>query len=331
MLHNESGAGGRPSKTNRERKPNMTIHSNVSELIGNTPLVELTNYEKNHDLKARIVGKVELFNPAGSVKDRIAKAMLDDAEAAGKLDADTVIIEPTSGNTGIGLAAIAAARGNRIIITMPETMSIERRNLMKAYGAELVLTDGSKGMKGAIARAAELAEEIPNSFIPSQFSNPANPATHVATTGPEIWEGTDGKVDILVAGVGTGGTLSGTGKYLKEKNPDVKIVAVEPAGSPVLSEGHAGAHKIQGIGAGFVPDTLDTEIYDEVLPIADEEAFEAGRELAGKDGLLVGISSGAAVAAATKLAQRPENAGKLIVAVLPDTGERYLSTAMFNF
>ena len=331
MLHNESGAGGRPSKTNRERKLIMTIHSNVSELIGNTPLVELTNYEKNHDLQARIVGKVELFNPAGSVKDRIAKAMLDDAEAAGKLDADTVIIEPTSGNTGIGLAAIAAARGNRIIITMPETMSIERRNLMKAYGAELVLTDGSKGMKGAIARASELAEEIPNSFIPSQFSNPANPATHVATTGPEIWEGTDGKVDILVAGVGTGGTLSGTGKYLKEKNPDVKIVAVEPAGSPVLSEGHAGAHKIQGIGAGFVPDTLDTEIYDEVLPIADEEAFEAGRELAGKDGLLVGISSGAAVAAATKLAQRPENAGKLIVAVLPDTGERYLSTAMFNF
>ena len=331
MLHNESGAGGRPSKTNRERKPIMAIHSNVSELISNTPLVELTNYEKNHDLKARIVGKVELFNPAGSVKDRIAKAMLDDAEAAGKLDADTVIIEPTSGNTGIGLAAIAAARGNRIIITMPETMSIERRNLMKAYGAELVLTDGSKGMKGAIARASELAEEIPNSFIPSQFSNPANPATHVATTGPEIWEGTDGKVDILVAGVGTGGTLSGTGKYLKEKNPDVKIVAVEPAGSPVLSEGHAGAHKIQGIGAGFVPDTLDTEIYDEVLPIADEEAFEAGRELAGKDGLLVGISSGAAVAAATKLAQRPENAGKLIVAVLPDTGERYLSTAMFNF
>ena len=331
MLHNESGAGGRPSKTNRERKPIMAIHSNVSELIGNTPLVELTNYEKNHDLQARIVGKVELFNPAGSVKDRIAKAMLDDAEAAGKLDADTVIIEPTSGNTGIGLAAIAAARGNRIIITMPETMSIERRNLMKAYGAELVLTDGSKGMKGAIARASELAEEIPNSFIPSQFSNPANPATHVATTGPEIWEGTDGKVDILVAGVGTGGTLSGTGKYLKEKNPDVKIVAVEPAGSPVLSEGHAGAHKIQGIGAGFVPDTLDTEIYDEVLPIADEEAFEAGRELAGKDGLLVGISSGAAVAAATKLAQRPENAGKLIVAVLPDTGERYLSTAMFNF
>jgi cysteine synthase len=331
VLHNESGTGGRPSKTNRERKHNMTIHSNVSELIGNTPLVELTNYEKNHDLKARIVGKVELFNPAGSVKDRIAKAMLDDAEAAGKLDADTVIIEPTSGNTGIGLAAIAAARGNRIIITMPETMSIERRNLMKAYGAELVLTDGSKGMKGAIARASELAEEIPNSFIPSQFSNPANPATHVATTGPEIWEGTDGKVDILVAGVGTGGTLSGTGKYLKEKNPDVKVVAVEPAGSPVLSEGHAGAHKIQGIGAGFVPDTLDTEIYDEVLPIADEEAFEAGRELAGKDGLLVGISSGAAVAAATKLAQRPENAGKLIVAVLPDTGERYLSTAMFNF
>ncbi len=309
----------------------MTIHSNVSELIGNTPLVELTNYEANHNLEARIVGKVELFNPAGSVKDRIAKAMLDDAEAAGKLDADTVIIEPTSGNTGIGLAAIAAARGNRIIITMPETMSVERRNLMKAYGAELVLTDGSKGMKGAIARAAELAEEIPNSFIPSQFSNPANPATHVATTGPEIWEGTDGKVDILVAGVGTGGTLSGAGKFLKEKNPNVQVIAVEPAGSPVLSEGRAGAHKIQGIGAGFVPETLDTEIYDEVMPIADDEAFEAGRELAGKDGLLVGISSGAAVAAATKLAQRPENKGKLIVAVLPDTGERYLSTAMFNF
>ena len=303
----------------------MTIHKSVSELIGKTPLVELTNYEKNHNLEATIVGKVELFNPAGSVKDRIAKAMLDDAEAQGKLNADTVIIEPTSGNTGIGLCSIAAARGNRVIITMPETMSVERRNLMKAYGAELVLTDGGKGMKGAIARASELAEEIPNSFIP------ANPAVHERTTGPEIWDDTDGKVDILVSGVGTGGTLSGTGKFLKSKNPDIKVVAVEPAGSPVLSEGHAGAHKIQGIGAGFVPDTLDQSVYDEVLPITDEEAFEAGRELAGKDGLLVGISSGAAVAAATKLAQRPENKGKLIVAILPDTGERYLSTAMFNF
>ena len=309
----------------------MAIHKNVSELIGKTPLVELTNYEKNHNLEATIVGKVELFNPAGSVKDRIAKAMLDDAEAAGKLDSETVIIEPTSGNTGIGLSAIAAARGNRIIITMPETMSIERRNLMKAYGAELVLTDGSKGMKGAIARAQELAEEIPNSFIPSQFTNPANPAIHEATTGPEIWEATEGKVDIFVAGVGTGGTVSGTGAYLKKQNPDVKVVAVEPAGSPVLSEGHPGAHKIQGIGAGFVPDTLNTDIYDEIVTIADEEAFEVGRELAAKDGLLVGISSGAAVAAATKLAQRPENAGKTIVAILPDTGERYLSTAMFNF
>ncbi len=309
----------------------MAIHKSVSELIGKTPLVELTNYEKNHNLEATIVGKVELFNPAGSVKDRIAKAMLDKAEAAGKLNSETVIIEPTSGNTGIGLSAIAAARGNRIIITMPETMSIERRNLMKAYGAELVLTDGSKGMKGAIARAQELSEEIPNSFIPSQFTNPANPEVHEATTGPEIWADTEGKIDIFVAGVGTGGTLSGTGKFLKSKNPDIKVVAVEPAGSPVLSEGHGGAHKIQGIGAGFVPDTLNTEIYDEVLPITDEEAFEAGRELAGKDGLLVGISSGAAVAAATKLAQRPENKGKVIVAVLPDTGERYLSTAMFNF
>ena len=309
----------------------MAIHKSVSELIGKTPLVELTNYEKNHNLEATIVGKVELFNPAGSVKDRIAKAMLDKAEAAGKLNSETVIIEPTSGNTGIGLSAIAAARGNRIIITMPETMSIERRNLMKAYGAELVLTDGSKGMKGAIARAQELSEEIPNSFIPSQFTNPANPEVHEVTTGPEIWADTEGKIDIFVAGVGTGGTLSGTGKFLKSKNPDIKVVAVEPAGSPVLSEGHGGAHKIQGIGAGFVPDTLNTEIYDEVLPITDEEAFEAGRELAGKDGLLVGISSGAAVAAATKLAQRPENKGKVIVAVLPDTGERYLSTAMFNF
>ena len=309
----------------------MTIHKSVTELIGKTPLVELVNFEKNHDLNATIAGKVELFNPAGSVKDRIAKAMIDEAVAAGKIDDDTVIIEPTSGNTGIGLAAIAAARGNRIIITMPETMSIERRNLMKAYGAELVLTEGSKGMKGAIAKAAELSEEIENSFIPSQFTNPANPAIHEATTGPEIWQDTDGKVDILVAGVGTGGTVSGTGKYLKAQNPDVKVVAVEPAGSPVLSTGTPGSHKIQGIGAGFVPDTLDTDIYDEIITIADEEAFETGRELAGNEGLLVGISSGAAVTAARKLAERPENAGKLIVAILPDTGERYLSTAMFNF
>ena len=309
----------------------MTIHKSVTELIGKTPLVELVNFEKNHDLNATIAGKVELFNPAGSVKDRIAKAMIDEAVAAGKIDDDTVIIEPTSGNTGIGLAAIAAARGNRIIITMPETMSIERRNLMKAYGAELVLTEGSKGMKGAIAKAAELSEEIENSFIPSQFTNPANPAIHEATTGPEIWQDTDGKVDILVAGVGTGGTVSGAGKYLKAQNPDVKVVAVEPAGSPVLSTGTPGSHKIQGIGAGFVPDTLDTDIYDEIITIADEEAFETGRELAGNEGLLVGISSGAAVTAARKLAERPENAGKLIVVLLPDTGERYLSTALFNF
>ena len=309
----------------------MTIHKSVSELIGNTPLVELTNFEKNHNLGATILGKVELFNPAGSVKDRIAKAMIDEAVKADKVNDDTVLIEPTSGNTGIGLAAIAAARGNRLIITMPETMSIERRNLMKAYGAEVVLTDGSKGMKGAIAKAQELAGEIPNSFIPSQFTNPANPAIHEATTGPEIWRDTEGKVDILVAGVGTGGTVTGTGRYLKSQNPDVKVVAVEPAGSPVLSEGHAGAHKIQGIGAGFVPDTLDTSVYDEVIAVADEDAFETGRELAAKEGLLVGISSGAAVWAAGQLAQRPENKGKTIVAILPDTGERYLSTAMFKF
>ena len=309
----------------------MTIHKSVSELIGNTPLVELTNFEKNHNLDATILGKVELFNPAGSVKDRIAKAMIDEAVKAGKVNDDTVLIEPTSGNTGIGLAAIAAARGNRLIITMPETMSIERRNLMKAYGAEVVLTDGSKGMKGAIAKAQELAGEIPNSFIPSQFTNPANPAIHEATTGPEIWKDTEGKVDILVAGVGTGGTVTGTGRYLKSQNPDVKVVAVEPAGSPVLSEGHAGAHKIQGIGAGFIPDTLDTSVYDEVVAVADEDAFETGRELAAKEGLLVGISSGAAVWAAGQLAQRPENKGKTIVAILPDTGERYLSTAMFKF
>ncbi len=309
----------------------MTIHKSVSELIGNTPLVELTNFEKNHNLDATILGKVELFNPAGSVKDRIAKAMIDEAVKAGKVNDETVLIEPTSGNTGIGLAAIAAARGNRLIITMPETMSIERRNLMKAYGAEVVLTDGSKGMKGAIAKAQELAGEIPNSFIPSQFTNPSNPAIHEATTGPEIWRDTEGKVDILVAGVGTGGTVTGTGRYLKSQNPDVKVVAVEPAGSPVLSEGHAGAHKIQGIGAGFVPDTLDTSVYDEVIAVADEDAFETGRELAAKEGLLVGISSGAAVWAAGQLAQRPENKGKTIVAILPDTGERYLSTAMFKF
>ena len=309
----------------------MAIHKSVSELIGNTPLVELTNFEKNHNLDATILGKVELFNPAGSVKDRIAKAMIDEAVKAGKVNDDTVLIEPTSGNTGIGLAAIAAARGNRLIITMPETMSIERRNLMKAYGAEVVLTDGSKGMKGAIAKAQELAGEISNSFIPSQFTNPANPAIHEATTGPEIWRDTEGKVDILVAGVGTGGTVTGTGRYLKSQNPDVKVVAVEPAGSPVLSEGHAGAHKIQGIGAGFIPDTLDTSVYDEVVAVADEDAFETGRELAAKEGLLVGISSGAAVWAAGQLAQRPENKGKTIVAILPDTGERYLSTAMFKF
>ena len=309
----------------------MTVHKSVSELIGNTPLVELSNFEKNHNLEATILGKVELFNPAGSVKDRIAKAMIDEAVKAGKVNDDTVLIEPTSGNTGIGLAAIAAARGNRLIITMPETMSIERRNLMKAYGAEVVLTDGSKGMKGAIAKAQELAGEISNSFIPSQFTNPANPAIHEATTGPEIWRDTEGKVDILVAGVGTGGTVTGTGRYLKSQNPDVKVVAVEPAGSPVLSEGHAGAHKIQGIGAGFIPDTLDTSVYDEVIAVADEDAFETGRELAGKEGLLVGISSGAAVWAAGQLAQRPENKGKTIVAILPDTGERYLSTAMFKF
>lgn len=309
----------------------MTIYKSVSELIGNTPLVELTNFEKNHNLDATILGKVELFNPAGSVKDRIAKAMIDEAVKAGKVNDDTVLIEPTSGNTGIGLAAIAAARGNRLIITMPETMSIERRNLMKAYGAEVVLTDGSKGMKGAIAKAQELAGEISNSFIPSQFTNPANPAIHEATTGPEIWRDTEGKVDILVAGVGTGGTVTGTGRYLKFQNPDVKVVAVEPAGSPVLSEGHAGAHKIQGIGAGFIPDTLDTSVYDEVISVADEDAFETGRELAAKEGLLVGISSGAAVWAAGQLAQRPENKGKTIVAILPDTGERYLSTAMFKF
>ena len=309
----------------------MTVYESVSDLIGGTPLVELTNYEKNHDLRARIVGKVESFNPAGSIKDRIAKAMIDDALARGLIDGDTVLIEPTSGNTGVGLAAIAAARGMRLIIAMPETMSVERRNLMKAYGAELVLTDGALGMKGAIARAEELAAEIPNSFIVGQFTNPANPAVHEATTGPEIWEATGGDVDIFVAGVGTGGTVSGTGAYLKRMNPNVQVVALEPAASPVLSEGRAGAHKIQGIGAGFVPETLDTEVYDEVIAVADEDAFAAGRELAAKEGLLVGISSGAAVAAAAELARRPENEGKTIVVILPDTGERYLTTAMFDF
>lgn len=306
------------------------IYTSLEQLIGNTPLMELSNFQKNHDLGARIVGKLEYFNPAGSIKDRIAKAMLEDAQASGKLNSETVIIEPTSGNTGIALAALAAARGNRIILVMPETMSVERRNLMRAYGAELVLTDGAAGMKGAIARADELAAEIPNSFIPSQFSNPANPAVHKITTGPEIWNATDGKVDIFVAGIGTGGTISGTGEYLKERNPNIQVIAVEPADSPVLSAGHAGSHKIQGIGAGFVPDTLNTSIYDEVITVENEEAFATGRELASHEGLLVGISSGAAVAAAAKVAARPENAGKMIVAILPDTGERYLSTPMFE-
>lgn len=307
----------------------MTVYKSVSELIGGTPLVELTNYEKNNNLEAVIVGKVESFNPAGSVKDRVAKAMIDDALASGKIDADTVLIEPTSGNTGIGLAAIAAARGMRLIIAMPETMSVERRNLMKAYGAELVLTDGALGMKGAIARAEELAAEIPNSFIVGQFTNPANPAVHEATTGPEIWEATGGDVDIFVAGVGTGGTVSGAGAYLKRMNPDVQVVAVEPAASPVLSEGRAGAHKIQGIGAGFVPDVLDTKVYDEIITVENDDAFATGRLIGHKEGVLVGISSGAAVWAAIQLAKRPENAGKNIVVLLPDTGDRYLSTPLF--
>ena len=306
------------------------IHSNIADLIGNTPLLELGNYEKNHQLKARVVAKLESFNPAGSAKDRIAKAMLETAQREGKLDDETVLIEPTSGNTGIALSALAAARGNRVIIVMPETMSIERRILMRAYGAEVVLTEGSKGMAGAIAKAEELAKEYPNSLIAGQFTNPANPAAHEATTGPEIWQATDGKVDILVAGVGTGGTLSGAGKYLKSKNPDIKIVAVEPADSPVLSKGESGPHGIQGIGAGFVPDTLDTSIYDEVLTVRTEDAFDAARELAAKEGVLAGISSGAALSAAKTVAQRPENEGKMIVVVLPDTGERYLSTALFG-
>lgn len=309
----------------------MTVYQNISELIGNTPLVELTNYERSHGLAARLVAKVESFNPAGSAKDRIAKIMLEQAEREGLLDDETVIIEPTSGNTGIALAALAATRGNRAIIVMPDTMSIERRNLMRAYGAEVVLTDGAKGMAGAIAKAEELTREIPNSLIPGQFSNPANPAAHRVTTGPEIWQATEGEVDVFVAGVGTGGTLSGAGAYLKEKKPQVKVIAVEPSGSPVLSGGIAGPHGLQGIGAGFVPETLDTAIYDEVMKITEDEAFAAARELAAKDGLLVGISSGAAVAAAAKVAQRPEYAGKTIVVVLPDTGERYLSSALFSF
>ena len=306
------------------------IFKNVTELIGHTPLVELTHYEQAHNLPATLLGKVESFNPGGSVKDRVARAMLDAAVEEGKIDADTVIIEPTSGNTGIGLAMLAAVRGNRLVICMPDTMSVERRRLMAAYGAELVLTDGALGMQGAIDRAEQLAAQTPNSFIPSQFTNPANPEAHYRTTGPEIWDGTDGRVDIFVAGVGTGGTISGVGRYLKEQRPDVQVVAVEPAGSPVLSQGRAGKHGIQGIGAGFVPKTLDEGIYDEVIAVSDEDAFAAGRELAAHDGLLVGISSGAAVVAAAQVAQRPENAGKTIVVLLPDTGERYLTTAMFS-
>ena len=306
------------------------IAKSLTELIGNTPLLELTNYERRHELKAMVLVKVESFNPAGSVKDRIAKAMVEDAEARGLLKPGSVIIEPTSGNTGIGLASVAAARGYRIILTMPETMSVERRSLLKAYGAELVLTDGAKGMKGAIARAEELAAEIPDSFIPGQFVNPANPAVHRATTGPEIWKDTDGKVDIFVAGVGTGGTLTGVGEYLKQQNPAVRVVAVEPKDSPVLSDGKSGPHKIQGIGAGFVPEVLNTGVYDEVITVRSEEAFAAGRELARAEGLLAGISSGAALWAATQLAKRPENEGKTIVALLPDTGDRYLSTPLFE-
>ncbi|MBR3422757.1 MAG: cysteine synthase A [Ruminococcus sp.] len=308
----------------------MKIYNKITDLIGNTPLLELGNIEKDLGLEAKILVKLEYFNPAGSVKDRIAKAMIDDAEEKGLLKAGSVIIEPTSGNTGIGLASVAASRGYRLIITMPETMSIERRNLMKAYGAELVLTDGSKGMKGAIEKANELAAEIPNSFIPSQFTNPANPAIHERTTGVEIWNDTDGKVDIFVAGVGTGGTLSGTGAYLKKQNSSIKVVAVEPDSSPVLSEGKAGPHKIQGIGAGFVPETLNTSIYDEIIRVQNEDAFETGRKIVRSEGVLVGISSGAALWAAIELAKRPENKGKTIVALLPDTGERYLSTPMFD-
>ncbi|WP_337593533.1 cysteine synthase A [Vescimonas sp.] len=305
------------------------IFTSADQLIGKTPLLELVHIEKAQGLEAKVLGKLEYFNPAGSVKDRIAKAMIDDAEQKGLLKPGSVIIEPTSGNTGIGLASVAAARGYRIIIVMPETMSVERRQLMKAYGAELVLSDGAKGMKGAIAKADELAKEIPNSFIPGQFVNPANPAVHKATTGPEIWEDTDGKVDIFVAGVGTGGTVTGVGEYLKSRNPHVKVVAVEPAASPVLSKGVSGSHKIQGIGAGFVPDVLDTQVYDEIIPVENDDAFATGKLIGKKEGVLVGISSGAAVWAAIQLAKRPENKGKTIVALLPDTGDRYLSTPLF--
>jgi len=306
------------------------VYKSLTELIGKTPLLELRGYGRHNSLKATIIAKLEYFNPAGSVKDRIAKAMIEDAEARGILKPDSVIIEPTSGNTGIGLASVAAARGYRVILTMPETMSVERRNLLKAYGAELVLTEGAKGMKGAIEKANELAREIPNSFIPGQFDNPANPEIHRRTTGPEIWEDTDGKVDIFVAGVGTGGTITGAGEYLKSKNPAIKVVAVEPFDSPVLSQGRAGAHKIQGIGAGFVPQVLNTAVYDEIIPVKTEDAFTASRLLSKTEGLLVGISSGAAAWAATELARRPENEGKTIVVILPDTGERYLSTPLFG-
>ena len=306
------------------------IYTSADQLIGHTPLLELTHIEKNNGLEAKVLAKLEYLNPAGSVKDRIAKAMLDDAEAKGLLKPDSVIIEPTSGNTGIGLASVAAARGYRIIIVMPETMSVERRQLMKAYGAELVLTEGAKGMKGAIAKADELAAQIPNSFVPGQFVNPSNPKAHFETTGPEIYEDTDGKVDYFVAGVGTGGTITGVGEYLKSQNPNVKVVAVEPASSPVLSKGTAGAHKIQGIGAGFVPDVLDTKVYDEIIPVANEDAFAAGKEVGRSEGVLVGISAGAALWAAIELAKRPENKGKTIVALLPDTGDRYLSTPLFE-
>ncbi|MBO4636438.1 MAG: cysteine synthase A [Clostridiales bacterium] len=307
----------------------MAVYEKVTDMIGGTPLLKLSNYIENNSLKADIYAKLEYFNPAGSVKDRIAKAMIDDAEEKGLLKPGATIIEPTSGNTGIGLASVAASRGYRIILTMPETMSVERRNLLKAYGAELVLTDGSQGMKGAIAKANELAESIEGSFIPGQFVNPANPAIHRATTGPEIWNDLGGKVDFFVAGIGTGGTITGVGEYLKSQNPDVKVIAVEPAGSPVLSQGKAGPHKIQGIGAGFVPDTLNTDVYDEIIPVENEDAFVTGREIARKEGVLVGISAGAALWAATQIAKRPENAGKTIVALLPDTGDRYLSTPLF--